>query len=238
MLLLAHRGASADAPENTLEAFSEAIAQGADGVELDAMVCGTGQVVVCHDETLERLAGTSDVVARTSLRALQARDVGSNLGFGPARIPLLEEVLELLPHRMTINIELKNDAVDDRGLSHKVALLVERRGLHERVVISSFNPLCLIRVAAVAPSLRRGLLIDPDRRFGWQDTVHRPLTSNFSIHPHFGQVTVPRVQQWRRGGLRLAVWTVDDPTEAKRLSGLGVEYLITNHPARLRAALQ
>lgn len=66
MLLLAHRGASADAPENTLAAFQEAVAQGADGVELDAMVCGSGEVVVCHDETLERLAGLPWEVRTTS----------------------------------------------------------------------------------------------------------------------------------------------------------------------------
>jgi len=237
MLLLAHRGASADAPENTLEAFSEAIRQRADGVELDAMVCGSGEVVVCHDETLERLAGEPTAVATTDYRQLRTLEVGSRLGFSPARIPLLEEVLDVLPAWMVINIELKCDTAEDRGLSQKVARLVERRELAGRVILSSFNPLCLIRVAAVAPQLRRGFLIDPDKRFLWQDAVTRPLTANFSVHPHHRQVTPARLRAWRAAALEVAVWTVDDPVEARRLQEAGVEYCITNRPAGLRTAL-
>src|SRR5215218_4377780 len=125
MLLLAHRGASADARENTLDAFAEAVRQGADGVELDAMVCGSGEVVVCHDEHLHRLAGLPWEVRRTPYWKLRGADVGSRLGFAPARIPLLTEVLELLPERMLVNIELKCERVEDDGLSVKVARLVE-----------------------------------------------------------------------------------------------------------------
>src|SRR5207248_1003904 len=106
-LLLAHRGASADAPENTLPAFEEALAQKADGVELDAMVCGSGEVVVCHDETLERLAGVPWEIAATDYPKLRGLDVGKRLGFGSARIPLLEEVIASLPSSMLITIELK-----------------------------------------------------------------------------------------------------------------------------------
>src|SRR5215207_7201024 len=124
MLLLAHRGASADAPENTLDAFAEAVRQGADGVELDAMVCGSGEVVVCHDEHLDRLAGLSWEVRRTPYWKLRRADVGSRLGFAPARIPLLTEVLELLPAQLLVNVELKCDRVEDDGLSVKVARLV------------------------------------------------------------------------------------------------------------------
>src|SRR3954466_12698696 len=109
MLLLAHRGASADAPENTLDAFSEAVAQGADGVELDAMVCGSGEVVVCHDEKLDRLPGPPREGRTTSYWKLKGADVGSRLGFAPERIPLLEEVLDALPSHFLVNIELKCD---------------------------------------------------------------------------------------------------------------------------------
>ena len=238
MLLLAHRGASADAPENTLEAFSEAVRQGADGVELDAMVCGSGEVVVCHDEHLQRLAGLPWEVRTTSWWKLKGADVGSRLGFAPARIPLLEEVLDALPSHFLINIELKCDHVDDGGLSRKVAELVTRWGLGERVVISSFNPLCLFRTAAAAPSLRRGFLIDPDKRWGPQAYVVTPLVSSHSVHPYHGQCTPERVEEWRRRGLRVAVWTVDDPARARQLEEMGVSYLITNKPRAMREALR
>ncbi|ATB28022.1 glycerophosphodiester phosphodiesterase [Melittangium boletus] len=237
MLLLAHRGASADAPENTLDAFQEAVAQGADGVELDAMVCGSGEVVVCHDDFLDRLAGLPWEVRTTPWWKLQRADVGSRLGFAPARIPLLEDVLDALPAHFLVNIELKCDHFEDGGLAHKVARLVEDRQLADRVVISSFNPLCLFRMAAAAPSLRRGFLIDPDKRWGIQAHAVTPLVSSHSVHPFHEQCTPERVEGWLHRGLRVAVWTVDDAQRARELREMGVSYLITNTPRALREAL-
>ncbi|MCY1035585.1 glycerophosphodiester phosphodiesterase family protein [Corallococcus sp. BB11-1] len=238
MLLLAHRGASADAPENTLEAFTEAVRQGADGVELDVMVCGSGEVVVCHDERLERLAGQPWEVRTTPWWKLRRADVGSSLGFAPARIPLLEEVLDALPAHFLINIELKCDRVDDGGLVAAVAGMVAGRQLSNRVVLSSFNPLCLFRLAAVAPTLRRGFLIDPDKAWAPQAYVVSPLVSSHSVHPFHEACTPERVAAWREAGLSVAAWTVDDPRRARELGALGVSYLITNRPGRVREALR
>jgi glycerophosphoryl diester phosphodiesterase len=237
MLLLAHRGASADAPENTIEAFREAARQQADGVELDAMVCGSGEVVVCHDEELTRLAGVPWKVGRTPLQKLRSADVGSHLGFAAAGIPTLEEVVEVLPRHFVLNIELKCDTVDDRGLARKVGEYVEQEGLQDRVVISSFNALCLVRLAEAFPSLRRGYLIDPDKSFFLHGGLISPMVSRFSVHPYARDVTPERMERWREAGLKVAVWTLDDVDEAWRLKRLGVDYLITNRPAALRQAL-
>ncbi|WP_434299306.1 glycerophosphodiester phosphodiesterase [Corallococcus exiguus] len=238
MLLLAHRGASADAPENTLEAFAEAVRQGADGVELDAMVCGSGEVVVCHDERLDRLAGQPWEVRSTPWWKLSRADVGTPLGFAPARIPLLEEVLDALPEHFLVNIELKCDRFDDGGLAAGVARLLRERDLAGRVVVSSFNPLCLFRLAAVAPTLRRGLLIDPDKPWALQAYALSPLVSSHSVHPFHEACTLERVAAWNDAGLRVAAWTVDDPRRARELRDLGVSYLITNRPGRVREALR
>ncbi|NOK21064.1 glycerophosphodiester phosphodiesterase [Corallococcus carmarthensis] len=238
MLLLAHRGASADAPENTLEAFAEAVRQGADGVELDAMVCGSGEVVVCHDEHLDRLAGQPWEVRTTPWWKLSRADVGTRLGFAPARIPLLEEVLDALPEHFLINIELKCDRFDDGGLAAGVARLLGERDLASRVVVSSFNPLCLFRLAAVAPTLRRGFLIDPDKPWALQAYALSPLVSSHSVHPFHEACTPERVAAWNDAGLRVAAWTVDDPQRARVLRDLGVSYLITNRPGRVREALR
>ncbi len=238
MLLLAHRGASADAPENTLEAFAEAVRQGADGVELDAMVCGSGEVVVCHDERLERLARLPWEVSATPLWKLRRADVGSALGFAPARIPLLEEVLEALPAHFLINLELKCERFEDGGLARKVAELVTRRGLGERVVVSSFNPWCLFRLADAAPTLRRGYLIDPDKPWAPQAYGLMPLVASHSVHPFHEACTPERVAAWNAAGLRVAVWTVDDPARARALEAMGVSYLITNRPGALLEGLR
>jgi len=236
--LLAHRGASVDAPENTIAAFREAAAQQADGVELDAQVCGSGEVVVCHDERLTRLAHLDWELSKTPLWKLRKADVGTPLGFKPAQIPLLEEVVEALPVHFLINVELKCEEVDDRGLSERVVRLIEKLGIEERVIISSFNSFCLWRVADLAPSFRRGFLIDPDRSFVWQDSVLGPLVSNHSIHPPLARCSAERIAAWRERGLRVACWTVDEPAAARQLSDLGVSYCITNRPGALREDLR
>ncbi len=237
MLILAHRGASADAPENTLEAFRLAVEQGADGVELDAMVCGSGEVVVCHDERLKRLAGLDWEVRRTPLWKLRQVDVGTALGFAPARIPTLVEVVDALPPSFLINIELKNDRLNDRGLSHQVATLVRDACLESRILISSFNPWCLWRVAEVEPRLRRGFLIDPDRCYLAQADLLAPLVANHSVHLPDQACTVGRVSQWLQSGREVAAWTVDLPDRALELQQMGVLYCITNRPSVLRAAV-
>ena len=237
MLLLGHRGASARAPENTRPAFEAAIAAGADGVELDAMVCGSGEVVVCHDASLERLAGVSWEIRRTPYRALLGADVGSRLGFAPARIPLLEEVLRLVPAPLLVNVELKCERVEDDGLAVAAARLVQRLGMEERVLFSSFNPLCLVRLAREAPRLRRGLLLDPDKSLLLQDALFAPLTANASIHPADAHVTAGRVAAWHARGLQVVVWTVNDPRRARALEAMGVDACITDDPGALREGL-
>lgn len=235
--MLGHRGASRDFPENTIEAFLGAAAQGADGVELDVMRCRTGELVVCHDEWLDRLAGEHLEVAATSWSRLRRVDVGSTLGFAPARLPLLDEVFDALPASMIVNVELKCITVDDHGLSVAVGERLVDRRLGDRVFVSSFNPLCLVRFAAAFPSLRRGLLIDPEKAWGPQAWGWLPLTAKTSVHPYFKQCTPERVARWHGLGLEVATWTVDDVAEARALQVMGVDWLITNRPGALRAKL-
>ncbi|HLT29323.1 MAG TPA: glycerophosphodiester phosphodiesterase family protein [Myxococcaceae bacterium] len=237
MQILGHRGASALAPENTLEAFELAWREGADGVELDAMACSTGEVVVCHDEELTRLAGVAREVRRSSWQWLRTLDVGSRLGFAPARIPLLEEVLEALPDHLMVNVELKCERVDDGGLCESAVRLVQRMGQTDRVRFSSFYPPNLVRVAELAPDMERALLLDPDRAFLLQDAVFAPLFAKGAIHPFRDQVTAARMRAWRRRGLQVRVWTVNDVAQAARLRALGVSAILTDDPGRLRREL-
>lgn len=237
MRILGHRGASADFPENTLEAFLGAVEQGADGVELDVIRCGSGELVVCHDEWLDRLAGLHWDVRLTSWSRLQQVDVGSRLGFAPARMPLLRDVLEALPARVAVNIELKCITTDDHGLTLDTAALVTELHQQERVFFSSFNPFCLVRLARAYPSLARGLLIDPDLPWAPQAWFWLPVTARTSVHPHSSQITAERVNRWHAQGWAVAAWTVDELDEARRLRALGVDDLITNRPGALRREL-
>lgn len=238
MRILGHRGASADFPENTMDAFEGAMDQRADGVELDVMRCATGELVVCHDEWLDRLAGLHWEVLSTPWRRLAKVDVGSRLGFGPARMPLLDDVFDALPTRAIVNVELKCDTLEDHGLSTAVGQRLTERRLGERVFVSSFNPLCLVRLAQAYPRLRRGLLIDPERAWIPQAWGWLPVTAKTSVHPHHSQVTHQRVNRWHAQGWEVAVWTVDDVDEARRLRAMGVDWLITNKPGELRRRLK
>ncbi|MBE2250347.1 MAG: glycerophosphodiester phosphodiesterase [Myxococcus sp.] len=237
MRILGHRGASADFPENTLEAFEGAVAQGADGVELDVMVCGSGELVVCHDERLERLAGKAWEVATTPWRKLRQADVGTRLGFAPARIPLLTEVFDALPSDFVVNVELKCETVDDRGLAVAVGALLHQRQAGARAFVSSFNPLCLVRLARAYPDCPRGLLLDPDKAWWPQAYGWLPVVAKTSVHPHFSACTQARVNGWHERGWQVAAWTVDDGNEARSLRAMGVEWLITNRPAAMKRAL-
>jgi glycerophosphoryl diester phosphodiesterase len=232
--ILGHRGASKEAPENTLPAFQLALAQGADGVELDVRLCASGEVVVFHDATLERLVGRPDRVVDTPWSTLRTLSVKTPSG--QASIPLLSDVLTALPRTAWINVELKGDAGWFR-LATRVARMLQEGGHQTHVVVSSFQPLCLLALAARAPELRRGYLLEPDQPFWLEAGLVAPVVGRDAVHPADSQMTEERVRRWHAAGQEVAVWTVDDPARARTLAGWGVDTVITNRPGLLRAAL-
>ena len=239
MRILGHRGASSDAPENTLVAFVLALEQGADGVELDARLCRSGEVVVFHDERLERLTGGRGRVADTSWDELSRLEVRSGpSGAAPARIPLLSQVLAALPRTAFINVELKSEDWNGTRVADAAGALLEA-GQHEaHVVVSSFDPRCLLRLALGHPRLKRGLLLDPDRSQLVQRHLTLPLLGRDAVHPEGAHLDERDVRRWHESGREVAVWTVDDPQVARRLRGWGVDSCITNRPGALRAELE
>jgi glycerophosphoryl diester phosphodiesterase len=236
-LVYAHRGASAEAPENTLEAFELARAQGADGFELDVMVCGSGEVVVCHDPWLTRLAQEQVLVHEASLAQLQHLDVSAHFPAwrGPARIPTLEAVLGAFPGAL-LNIELKEERSRDAGLAAQVAGLVAEHHAQDRVCVSSFNPLELARMRAYAPRLPLALLLEQQVP-SWAPGAALALGVQ-AIHAEHLLLDRPRVARWNALGLRVGAWTIDDPVRAEQVADLGVDAVITNRPAWVRARLE
>ena len=235
-LVIAHRGASADEPENTLAAFRRARLDGADGVELDVLRCATGEVIVFHDDELTRLCGVAGQVRAQSRDALRALSV-----HGEA-IPELSHVLEELGPEMLVNVELKSApglraSVADDGLAKSVAALLRRHGVGDRALVSSFDPVLLGRMRSVAPEVQRGLLFAADQslplRRGWA----APFVGAIAVHPEATLVDEARVAAWRHGGLGVNVWTVDDPAELRYLASLRVDGVITNKPRQAREAL-
>ena len=235
MRLLGHRGASQQAPENTLAAFELALREGADGVELDVRLCASGEAVVFHDETLERLTGRGGAVRDTPWSVLRTLQVGAAGGQAP--IPLLSEVLERLPRTAWINVELKAERWSESRVAEVAGALLEGGGHAEHVVVSSFHPLCLLRLAVRYPGLRRGLLLDPDEPMAVQTGLFLPLLARDAVHPPIGRFDRIDVERWHRSGREVAAWTVDDSAVAGQLREWGVDSCITNRPGEIRAAL-
>ncbi len=228
--MLGHRGASRDAPENTLAAFRLAMAQGADGVELDVWRCGSGEVVVIHDEDARRTAGEALSVPDASWQALRALDAGAWKGdrFRGERIPLLPEVLEAVPGAL-VNVELKGRPGDHR-LAEAAAQVIRRAGAAERVIVSSFHLRLLAAFRRAAPEVARGFLFEGSWMWPLRAALSARLLRAHAVHPEARLVTPACARRWRRRGLAVVAWTVDEPAEVERLVALGASALISNVP--------
>ncbi len=156
--IVGHRGACAYAPENTLASFELALRQGADAVELDAKLTVDGQVVVIHDQTVDRTTGGHGEVRSLTLAELKKLDAGSHfdIAFQGEPIPTLEEVFEAVGKRTYINVELTNYASITDSLPEKVVDLIKRHQLSGRVFFSSFNPIALYRARRLLPDVPIG----------------------------------------------------------------------------------
>lgn len=236
--MLGHRGASGEAPENTLAAFRLSLEQGADGVELDVWRCGSGEVVVHHDVDTGRSAGRPLLLRASPWRALRQLDVGAWRGerWRGERIPLLEEVLEALPGAI-VNVELKAGAWPDLPLAAAAARVIARARASERCLVSSFSPLLLAAFRARAPGVRAGLLVEGGRAWEERAAVCSRLLRLGAVHPPARLVTAPRAARWARRKVAVHAWTVDEPAEVRRLAALGVASIITNWPAAALEAL-
>ncbi|MDB4967438.1 MAG: glycerophosphoryl diester phosphodiesterase [Myxococcales bacterium] len=235
--MIAHRGASADAPENTLAAFALARSDGADGVELDVMRCGSGEVVVFHDDCLERLGRRAGATRETSLAELREIDLG-----GGERIPLLDDVLAATGE-LLVNVELKS-APDwptrllDAELPAAVAAIVRRHALGARALVSSFDPLLLARFRLHAPEVATALLFAHDQARPWRDGWAAALLRPAAMNPEALLVDARALRRWHARGRAVNVWTVDEPAELRLLAALGVDGLITNRPKIARSVIQ
>jgi glycerophosphoryl diester phosphodiesterase len=237
-LVLGHRGASAEAPENTLAAFRLAVQQGADGVELDAWRCATGEVVVFHDDDARRIAGSALRVASASLAELRRLDVGAHRGaaFQGERVPLLAEVLEALPGSV-VNVELKAGRLGDPRLAWGVARILRERRAEERVVVSSFDHRLLAAFRLAAPGVAAGVLFGPGQA-GLRTSLAMALLRPAAIHPPLEAVTPERARAWLGRGWAVNVWTVDAAADVERMCALGATAVISNVPESARRAVR
>jgi glycerophosphoryl diester phosphodiesterase len=226
-LIVGHRGASADAPENTLRAFELAREQQADGIEFDIKLSADHIPVVFHDDTVERTTDGTGAVSDLTLAELQQLDAGDG-----EQIPTLDQVFEALGRDFLYNVEIKMYGWRNRGCERAVADCIRAHDVAHLVTVSSFDFRALYRARRVMPpETGLGFLRDED----WTYT-HRLFRSNID-HPRRTLVSAKSMALAKKRGQRVHVWTVDDSAEAQRLIDLGVNALITNRPGVLRSEL-
>lgn len=232
VLNFAHRGASHDAPENTLAAFRLALEMGADGVELDVQVSKDGEAVVIHDFTVDRTTDGHGAVKDKTMAELRELDAGSwfDKRFAGERIPTLEEVIVEVGQQLLLNIEIKARVLSGAHLVAEVVRLIEDHNLVHRVIVSSFNPFVLRRVKRLNPHIPTGLLYRSDLSAHLLRTLLVFLAHPNALHPEKHLITQEYMAWAKKRGCRVNVWTVDEPAEMERLVALGVDGIITNRP--------
>ncbi|MEE0955172.1 MAG: glycerophosphodiester phosphodiesterase [Eubacterium sp.] len=228
--IFAHRGASGYAPENTLEAFKLAADMGADGVELDVQLTKDGQVVVCHDEKIDRTSDHKGLVCDYTLDELKSFNFNNhNPKYPLVRIPTLEEVLNLLePTGLSVNIEMKTGIIWYPDIEQKTIDIVEKCGMKDRVVYSSFNHYSIQKLKKLDPQAETGYLysdviIDVEKyaKEGGVEALHPAvyhlLMSDF-------------LKRYKESGLKIRVWTVNKEEWMEQFIREDLEAVITNYP--------
>ena len=229
--ILAHRGASFLAPENTIPAFELAIEHGADGVELDVHLSKDGELVVIHDERVDRTTNGKGFVKEFTLEELKKLDAcNGKEGYAGAKIPTLDEVYGLFAKtKHIINVEIKTDIMDYPGICEKLLKLEDEIGMNGRITYSSFNHYTVKELLRLRPTAKTGLLYLSIIDSPW-DYAQRIGAA--CLHPHF--ITLSKTPQMAQNcnmrGIETNVWTVDDPSWIKTLVSLGVTSIITNRP--------
>jgi glycerophosphoryl diester phosphodiesterase len=232
LVRIAHRGASASAPENTHAAFAAALGLGVDAIELDCQLSADGVPVVIHDETLERTTSGIGPVRAKPWAELCRLDAGGWKGaaFRGERIPLLEDVLTQLDGRAVLNVEIKS-ASDVGEIEAPLVALVRTRGALPWVIFSSFHEGAVRNVRAASADAAIGILWDraPVSR---SIALARELGAR-CIVPSVRRTTPELIAEAHAHDLGVWVWTVNELAEMRRLAGAGVDALFSDYPERL-----
>jgi glycerophosphoryl diester phosphodiesterase len=236
-LIVAHRGCSGAAPENTLAAFQMAASLGADMIELDVRMSRDGELMVIHDRRVDRTTNGSGSVFRKSAADLQALDAGSWYArrFTGERIPALRNVFRLLPRRIGLNIEVKTDGDRRRSglLAQKLGGLIRKESYDRQVLVSSFDHRFLLAFHLRYPSVPTGALYLAVRDFGKKPSrIGRRIGAHAFICSR-AQVRKRLVTDAHTHRMLVAVYGVNHRSQLARMLELGVDAVITDHPGHM-----
>ena len=216
MIIIAHRGASAYEPENTLRSFKRAIEMGADMIELDVRLSRDRHLVIMHDNEVDRTTNGHGFVKEKTLSELKKLDAGMG-----ESVPTLEEVIALLKGKAGFVIELK-----DLGTEEGVISLIKEKDLIEHVFIVSFNQNLLKRIKDLESKVKTGLILlsssDPIR-------LAKECQAD-AVAPFHEFITSDLIEKAHKNNLKIITWTVDNQGEAESLRDAGIDGIVTNKP--------
>jgi glycerophosphoryl diester phosphodiesterase len=244
--IIAHRGASGLAPENTLAAMQLAIDIGVDWIELDVRQTLDRVLVCVHDETLNRTTTGKGHVITLNYKKIKQFDAGSWFSpeFSEERIPSLNEVLKLINGQCKLLIEVKGTQLLQYKIAENLLTLIKKHNAEKWVVIQSFNSDFLKKAYRLNPALKFNNLVNYspsnmpiyiDRRIKLGNIFR--LNYSEAVNPNYKKVTKKLIEKVKKHNRKIFCWTVDDPDEMQRLIELGVDGIITNFPNRLRDLL-
>ena len=234
----AHRGFSGKYPENTMLAFEKALEVGVDGIELDVHLTKDGELVIIHDETVDRTTDGTGLVSEMTLDELKALDASATyVGvYGVNRIPTLREYFELVKDtEIVTNIELKTGINPYPGIEEKLLEMIDAFELADKIIISSFNHYSVMRFKRLAPEIPCGFLeeswiIDMADYAAWQGVE--------CLHPIYAAVTENYAEAAHEKGLLINTWTVNTEEDMKLMIDRGVNAIIGNYPDLCKKVLE
>lgn len=226
----AHRGFCSQYPENTLLSFQKALDEGVDGIENDVQLTKDGQIIIMHDESVDRTTNGSGWVKDFTLEELKQLDASEKFGdrFGVQRVPTLREYLELVKDLPILtNIEMKTGVFEYLEMEQLLVDMLREYHMEGRILITSFNHFTIMRMKKLAPELRYGFLA-----YDWRLDAGE-YTQRYGIpcyHPDYHNLTPEVVEDLHSHGIEVNPYTVDDPEDIRDMIAKGVHSVITNCP--------
>lgn len=227
--IFAHRGYSSAFAENTMSAFIAAEKAGADGLELDVQLTKDGEVVVIHDEKLDRTTTGKGFVRNTTFKEIRKLNANKK-GVNKEPIPSLVEVLEWMQsNQLVCNIELKNNLFPYEGMEEKVIQLIRRFNLSNRIIISSFNHYSIVLSYRTAPEIETAPLFNERIYMPW---VYAQSIRAQGIHPKLASITDEIIKGAIENGVAVRPYTVNKDADMQRLYKLNCTSIITDDPVK------
>ncbi|MFV8328364.1 glycerophosphodiester phosphodiesterase [Flavobacterium sp. ZS1P14] len=225
MKKIGHRGAKGYEPENTFISFQKALDMQVDGIELDVHVSADGELVVIHDETVDRTTNGKGFVNKLSLRELRAFRIDDK-----HEIPTLKEVIDLVNQDCFINIELKNYDAAEKVVSLIEKYVAKKGWKYDRFLVSSFDWNALQQVAFLNDKIPIGVLTETNLDLA---LAFAKFIQAKSVHPHFHLLTKENTAQIQEKGLQVFPWTINETEDIQKIKAFNVNGIITDFPNRI-----